>query len=145
MGLSEVLTGKRVYFDANIFIHSFEGFPGYETQLAVLARLVDEKACSVCTSELTLCEVLAKPFRENMSDIVISYRRALETDGIVRLIPASRATFLRAAMLRGQLGLKTPDAIHAATAVESECAAFLTNDSLLRLPATLERVLFSDL
>jgi predicted nucleic acid-binding protein len=144
VGLSEVLTGKRVYFDANIFIYSFEGFAGYEKQLAALARLVDDKACTVCTSEFTLCEVLTKPFRENRSDVVINYRRALEIDGIVRLVPATRATFLRAAMFRGQLGLKTPDAIHAATAVESECAAFLTNDSLLRLPAGLEKVLFSD-
>ena len=144
MGLSELLTGKRVYFDANIFIYSFEGFLGYEPRLAALARLVDQKACSVCTSELTLCEVLTKPFKENMSDIIFKYRRALESDGIVQLIPASRATFLRAAMLRGQLGLKTPDAIHAATAIESQCAAFLTNDSLLRLPADIEKVLFSE-
>ena len=37
-----------------------------------------------------------------------------------------------AARLRAQLGLKTPDAIHAATALATGCALFATNDKGFR-------------
>jgi predicted nucleic acid-binding protein len=80
-------------------------------------------------------------------DVVAIYRDALE-NSLIRLEPISRAVLVRAAMLRGQLGMKMPDAIHAATAVDSACSAFLTNDTELRVPkrhrarALLRRLIF---
>jgi predicted nucleic acid-binding protein len=92
---------------------------------------------------LTLAELLIKPLRDGRIDVVATYRDALE-NSLIRLAPISRAVLVRAAMLRGQLGMKMPDAIHAATAVDSACSAFLTNDTELRVPKGIERVLFSE-
>jgi predicted nucleic acid-binding protein len=143
MGLSEKLTGKHVYFDTNIFIYALEAPERYAVQTASLAQLLQGESCTVFTSELTLAELLTKPLRDGRMEAVAIYRDALENSSI-RLAPISRAVLIRAAMLRGQLGMKTPDAIHAATAVDSACSAFLTNDAELRVPKSIERVLFSE-
>ena len=117
MGLKERLAGQNVYFDTNIFIYAFETPSRYRTQLASLASLLDEERCVVFTSEFTLSEILTKPFRDNMLDSAAKYRETLE-DSAIRLAPVTRSVLIRSAMLRGQLGIKTPDALHVATAVE---------------------------
>ncbi len=143
MGLKEKLVSQHVYCDTNIFIYAFEAAARYRTQLESLASLLDEHKCVVFTSEFTLSEILTKPFRDNRLEAVANYRDMLE-DSTIRLAPVTRSVLIRSAMLRGQLGLKTPDAVHVATAVDSGCSAFLTNDSAIRLPKSIELVLFSD-
>jgi predicted nucleic acid-binding protein len=143
MGLKEKLAGQHVYFDTNIFIYAFEATARYRTELAALASLLDDEACAVITSEFTLSELLTKPFRDNMLKAVAHYRDMLE-DSTVLLAPVTRSVLIRSAMLRGQLGIKTPNAIHAATAADTGCTAFLTNDAAIRLPKSIELVMFSD-
>jgi predicted nucleic acid-binding protein len=47
--------------------------------------------------------------------------------------------------LRTTTKLKTPDAIHAATAQQAACALFVTNDAGFRAVAGLPLVVLSDL
>jgi predicted nucleic acid-binding protein len=143
MGLTEKLAGQHVYFDTNVFIYAFEAAARYRTQLASIADLLDDQESVVVTSEFTLSEILTKPFRDNMLEAVANYRHMLE-DSTIRLAPVTRSVLIRSAMLRGQLGIKTPDAVHVATAVDSGCSAFLTNDAAIRLPKSIALVLFSD-
>jgi predicted nucleic acid-binding protein len=142
MGIGERITGKRVYFDTNIFIYVLEGFPKAAQQLQEVRTALLTGACEVFTSELTLCELLVPHFRSNNLERVRQYRGFLEKSGAVTLIATSRLTYLRASDYRGQFGLKTPDAIHAASATEAECEIFVTNDANLRLPASISRATF---
>lgn len=50
----------------------------------------------------------------------------------------------RMARLRASPGLRTPDAIHVATALEWGAQAFLTNDAGLRQAPGIEVLLLSD-
>ena len=50
-------------------------------------------------------------------------------------IAASRAIFDRATKLRAEHGLKTPDALHLAAALEAGCDEFWTNDYRLEAAA----------
>ncbi len=50
-----------------------------------------------------------------------------------------------AAQLRATSGLKTPDAIHAATALEHGCTLFVTNDPAFRRLTTVPVVILGDL
>jgi predicted nucleic acid-binding protein len=143
MGLNEKLADKRVYLDTNIFIYAFEAASIYRSQLQALARLLDERKCEFVTSELTLAEILTKPFRDHNLEAIKKYREVLE-GGTVRLVPISKNVLISKAMLRGQLGLKTPDALHVSTAAGTGCSAFLTNDSSIRLPKSIELVLFGE-
>ena len=47
----------------------------------------------------------------------------------VSLVPATRELWEDAARIRTDAGLKTPDALHAATALSTGCALFITNDT----------------
>jgi predicted nucleic acid-binding protein len=143
MGLNEKLADKRVYLDTNIFIYAFEAASAYRSQLQALARLFDERKCEFITSELTLAEILTKPFRDHNLEAIKQYREVLE-GGTVRLVPISKSVLISTAILRGQLGLKTPDAVHVSTAAGTGCSAFLTNDSVIRLPKSIELVLFGE-
>jgi predicted nucleic acid-binding protein len=50
----------------------------------------------------------------------------------MRLIPITAGILRAAAQVRAATNLKTPDVIHAATALEVGCAQFITNDADLR-------------
>ena len=64
----------------------------------------------------------------------------------VRLIPADATLWEKAANLRATLsGLKTPDALHAATALEHGRGLLVTNDPVFRRIADLSIILLSDL
>jgi predicted nucleic acid-binding protein len=134
MGLRDDLKGKRVYFDANVFIYLMEGYPSLEIGLRDIRDSIFHGESNICTSELTLCEVLVPAFRANNTALLALYRQFIEESGAFELIPTTRETYVRASLLRAQLGLKTPDAIHMATAIECGCTAFLTNDKPMKAP-----------
>ena len=50
---------------------------------------------------------------------------------MTEIVVLSREVMDRATNIRAQYGLKTPDAIHLAAAVMSNCDIFLTNDHRL--------------
>ena len=81
------------------------------------------------SSELTLMETLIIPFRtQDQHQILL--RETLWTRPNNTLLPITQDILREAARLRAQIGgLKTPDAIHAATAILHGCALFVTNDT----------------
>jgi predicted nucleic acid-binding protein len=60
-------------------------------------------------------------------------------------IPINRQILETAAQLRASTHLKTPDAIHAATALESGCTLFVTNDPAFKRVPNLAVMVLSDL
>ena len=74
MGLAAQLEGKRVYFDANIFIYLVEGFAAYAQEIADIRTVLQSGACEAITSELTLCEVLVAPFKASDTKRLAVYR-----------------------------------------------------------------------
>ena len=138
MGLREKLRGKRVYFDANIFIYLMEGLPAFQAQMAeIRACLLNDKTDFV-TSELTLCEVLVLPFRQNDTQLVAQYRQLIEDSGAFDLLATNRETYIRASLYRAQFRMKTPDAVHMASAVEAGCTVFVTADRGMKGPKGME-------
>ncbi len=75
MGLRDKLRGKRVYFDANIFIYLMEGFASLAHDLNEIRDSIAHGESSICTSELTLCEVLVPAFRANNTSLLALYRQ----------------------------------------------------------------------
>lgn len=81
------------------------------------------------TSELTALETLVGPLRSGDATLEALFRRILLRSPTLRLLPVTRDVLEHAARLRAaHPGLKTPDAIHAATALDANCAQMLTND-----------------
>ena len=138
MGVRQALLGRKAYFDANVFIYLMEGFPGLEKSLADIRDSIRNGESEIFTSELTICEVLMLPFRDNKAALVAKYRQFIEGSGAFTLLPTTRETYIRASLARAQHGLKTPDAIHLASAIESGCAVFVSNDRKIKVPKGIE-------
>ena len=130
---SIVLPAQGVpYVDTNGFIYTVELVAPYQALLEPLWQELRAQGRYALTSELTLMETLVKPLQAQDGALETQYRTILVTSPEVRLYPISRAVLERAARLRTTAQLKTPDALHAATALEAGCALFVTNDAAFR-------------
>lgn len=115
----------RVGLDANIFIYVLEKHPDYFHQALALLTAVESGLVFGQASELTYLEVLAKSSM-TAQDILIATEFLLTTNTSIASI--NYQILLKAAGLRLSIGLKTPDAIHVASASVNNCNYFITND-----------------
>lgn len=88
-------------------------------------------------------EVLVVPLRNGNNSLVAHYEELLSSQ--VQLIPISQLILRQAASLRATTNLKTPDAIHAATALSVTCNQFITNDKGFRNVSSLPVVILSEI
>ena len=133
MGPVNVQPGEAVYADANVLIYSVERVQPYAPTLDAFSRDVGALQRPALTSELTALEVLVGPLKAGDTALEALFRTALYASPDLRRAPVSRSILERAASLRATMaGLKTPDAIHAATALEHHCDVLLTNDPVFR-------------
>ena len=99
---------------------------------------------TIVSSDLVILETLVKPLREGDTVVEMLFRSLLDANEVT-LIPATRPLWEDAARLRAETGLKTPDALHAATALYAECTLFVTNDADFRGFEDLPVVVLDDL
>ncbi|WP_159945948.1 type II toxin-antitoxin system VapC family toxin [Rhizobium sp. 18065] len=125
---------RRVYLDTNVFILLAE--KTHETQerlVALLAGQPSDAEPRFATSELTLSELLVKPYREQDESLVRKYDSLMQQSEWLDLRPVDRDVLCHAAALRGQYGhLKLPDAIHLSSAIGQGCSHFLSDDRGIR-------------
>ena len=144
MELITKLSNQRVYFDTNIIIYLIEGLPEYEHQLGEIGFLLERDKLQSFTSELSLCECLVKPFKSNATKAIDLFRSFLEDSDCFELLAIDKNILIQSAYISAKTGMKTPDAIHVATAIASHCDTFLTNDKSIRTPKKIEKVLLSN-
>lgn len=123
MGLKPI----NVYLDSCLVIYLVEEHaifaPLFETHIANAQDLI------FVVSDLTEMECLIMPFRKNNQQLVDKFHDWFAKAEIVSL---DKNVFHRAAKLRADFsGLKTPDALHLATAIYHDCDEFWTNDDRL--------------
>jgi predicted nucleic acid-binding protein len=134
-----------VYLDANIFIYTVERIAPYSALLDQFWLDVRSAHAAVLTSELSALETLIRPLRDGNASLESAFRAVLFSSPDVRMLPVTMSILERAAQLRASGSLKTPDAIHAATALEHGCALFVTNDVLFRRVLGLPVIILADL
>lgn len=137
-------TGK-VYVDTNTVIYAIEKIEPYSSFLTPLWTSAVAGNLKIITSELTWLETLSKPIKDGNTALENLFRAFLNSKE-VSMIPATLPIWEEATKLRG-LGLKTPDALHASTALIHGCDLFLTNDLAFQkvpfLPVTVLSVAMS--
>jgi predicted nucleic acid-binding protein len=138
------IRGERVYLDTNVFIYALEGYPDFVDELTELFESLDEGNLSAVTSELTLAEVLVRPFIDGNIERQTAYQQALQNSDVLEVALVSRDVLIEAARLRSVTNLRLPDAIHGATARLNGCETFLTNDRQLLAIPDIEVVLLSE-
>ena len=136
--------GSRIYLDAAPIIYSVEKHLRYWPILESLWISAKNGDIILVTSELTLLEVLVKPVSVNNQPLIEAYESLLIGSDI-DLFPISTSILREAENIRAAHNLKTPDAIHAATAINSECDHLVANDTGLRRLTRTDVVILDDL
>ena len=109
-------TAPLIYLlENNPLASSFEG----------LFKAADQGRLQMAISTISLAEVLAGPLKQGRDALAKRYEKALAD---FELIPVSIEISITAARLRAGSGLRLPDAILAATALETGAAALVTHD-----------------
>ena len=132
MGLLSDLGHGPIGLDSSIFIYFIEEHPRFLPVVEPVFSSVAAHDLAAVTSSVTLLEVLVHPLRANQPALAAEYEQILTRSSGITLIPLDLALLRRAAHLRASRGLKTPDALQLAAALQSSCSVFLTNDE--RIP-----------
>jgi predicted nucleic acid-binding protein len=145
MGTLTPPAGSSLYLDANCIIYSVEQIEPYAGLLLPIWQGASSGAFALRTSGLTLLETLVGPLKAGDTALADVYRQLLQRSTDVRLVAVSDVVLEQAAGLRASSGLKTPDAIHAASALVAGCTHLITNDLAFRSVPNLVVVVLSDL
>lgn len=142
MGRLTLPTSGMVYVDAQIVIYSTDNHPAYATICAPLWQVIAPAV--IVSSELTLLETLVAPIRSGNTQLALK-RESLWIQPNTRLLPITQEILKDAARLRATMpSLKTPDSIHAATALYHSCTLFITNDRGFRNVPGLPLMMLDD-
>ena len=136
-----------VFWDTNMFIYLVEGSGNRSRRVAALRRRMIEREDRLCTSALTLGEVLVKPVEAASEELRAQYHQALSLGALI--IPFDQEAAVHYARIRQDRGIRPPDAIQLACAAAAGVDLFITNDERLsqknvpgiQFIASLERAL----
>jgi predicted nucleic acid-binding protein len=144
MGALTLPASGLVYIDTMTLIYTVERYPAYFPLLDPLWKTAQTGSIEIVSSELTLMEALVGPLKSGNTTLENAFEQALLSTNM-RLIPITQPILREAARLRATTKLRTPDALHAATAQLAGCVLFVTNDVGFRGLASLPLVILDDL
>lgn len=120
----------RVYLDSCIVIYLHEGELALRGRVSAWLRPSQGSPPRPCVSELVRLECRVGPMRRGESDLPSSYDAFFTLPGLEPL-PMTREVYEHATVLRAGFGLRTPDALHVATARVGGCEELWTGDERL--------------
>lgn len=142
--LVEVVGDRRVGVDTTVFVYHLGADPRYGPVVAPLFDRWNREEGRTVASVLALTETLVGPIRagaREAADRASVYLRGLPG---LRWAETTVDIAIRTAELRAEHGIATPDALHAATALEHGVEAFVTNDHDFERITELDVVMLDD-
>ena len=120
---------KKIYWDTCILIYRIEQIsPWAEIIARKFSPQMDESL--LFASHLVRLECRVLPLREGNLELLEQFDKLFAQPKVVT-VPLDARVFNLATELRAQYRLKTPDALHLAAAISSECDEFWSNDDRL--------------
>lgn len=130
MKISAALVGvQQLYIETAPLIYYVEVNPAYAAKMDAIVATIETTPIDAVSSVITLVEVLSHPMKLGDHRLVQEYRDILVNSSEFRLVPVTAQIAESAAEMRARYNLRTPDALHVASAVLTGCDAFLTNDT----------------
>ncbi|HMB28566.1 MAG TPA: type II toxin-antitoxin system VapC family toxin [Blastocatellia bacterium] len=117
----------RYYLDAAPIIYLIEQRQPFAT--AIRSKLAALGVVPI-TSELARLECRVKPMRDGNQALLQDFDDYF-ANTIAEIFPLTRDVVDLATEIRAQYNFKTPDSLHLAAAVISNCDVFMTNDQRL--------------
>jgi len=148
MGVDEFRTALNAYeiigLDAMSFIYHFEKKPHFGPITKVLFAHIQAGRVSAVISVLVAGEVLTGVKKVGNREMILRYRHIFGEFPNLTLHDADMRVMEKMSDLRTAYGLKTPDAIHMATALLNGAQAFVTNDTSLKRVKELDVLVLED-
>lgn len=121
-GLAE---GSTILVDTAPWIYLLEDHPHFAPRFLGLFEAVQRGHLQLAITPITVAEVLTGPFKAEQTALAKRYESALSA---CRLVVLSVQVASLAAQFRVQYGLKLPDALQLAAALDIGAAALVTHD-----------------
>jgi len=117
--------GDLVVVDTAPLIYVLEDHGSFAPLFEGLFEAADRGQLQIAISTITVAELLVGPLKHGRDALAKRYEKAL---GAFDLVPVTVEISVTAARLRATTGLRLPDALQAATALEIGAAALVTHD-----------------
>jgi predicted nucleic acid-binding protein len=146
MGVKKIIKKhKKIMFDTAPVIYFIEEHKDFGKITDDIFKVIkNDSTYYSFSSVITLTEVLTKPLREGRKDIVEKYRNFLLNSSNFTIYPVDSLIAEKAAELRAQYGLKTPDAIQIAIGIENNGTIFISNDKNLKIVKEIEVMILEE-
>ena len=131
MGTIERLHGKIIFVDTAPFIYYIEELGDYSDVLREFFTVLDEGHVRAVTSVITMMEVLVKPYRLKLNNLVSQFEKTILNKMYIEVVGITLEIARLAAQIRAENKIALADAIQLATADYYHAAFFLTNDKRL--------------
>ena len=121
---------NKISLDSNIILYYLHQDKNFGNQSLRLLAAIKNKTKIIST--LIYAESFVYVFEQADESLEKKQLKALEKIPKLKIVAPTKKICLLAAQLRAAYRLKTPDAIHLATAIDSDCDVFITNDGNLK-------------
>lgn len=128
-----------IFLDANVIIYQVEAVPAFQDHVRATIEgfLQHHPAASFAVSRLSMLECLVKPLRDQDTAAINSYREFFAASDL-HIVEVTSQVIEAATWLRAHHGLRTPDAIQAASALSLKGSlVFFTGDRNFKSVPTL--------
>ncbi len=125
------MTARFLALDTPIWIAFIEQKPALASGVNPIFEALKAGQARVVTSTVTLIEILTGALLRGDEHLARRIEAVLTGLAGVSIVPVTAGIAVRAARLRAAYRLRTPDAIHLATAIAAEASEFVTTDRRL--------------
>ncbi|MCP5418670.1 MAG: type II toxin-antitoxin system VapC family toxin [Chromatiaceae bacterium] len=130
---SMIPKGSRLLLDTVALIYFLEENERYAKQAEKIFSRIESGQLHGVISSLVFAELLVPLYRAGDPQAATGLSNRLRNFRNLDVIPLTTEIGIEAARLRADHGLRTPDAIHAATAISTQSTGILTNDKRLQV------------
>ena len=118
----------RLVIDSAPIICVLEDHPAFAPRFMPVIERAEAGDYELVVTTTTLAEVLVGPLRRGDESLAREYRDTLTSPPAWHIVDLTAEIAYRAARIRARTGLRLPDAVQVATAIETASLGLLTHD-----------------
>jgi predicted nucleic acid-binding protein len=136
---------RRIALDTSVFIHQLEANPRYVGLTDLIFTWLLQLSHTGITSTITMTELLVPAYKGSSEARVDQFYGLFASYPNLEWIAPSLEIADTAARLRAQHGMRTPDALQAATAVHAHATGLVTDESIFERVQAFETMVLDGL
>ncbi len=137
--IKKLLKGHEIAgLDTMTFIYSMEAGKLYTPLLKSIFYYIEGGFAKGITSIITLLEILVKPIKDQNIKAIKDYKFLLNNFPNLKMVNIDPEIAEKGAELRARYGIRIPDALQIASAIENHATIFISNDNKLKKVKEIE-------